>query len=78
MYFWMNGAMHEPHYSHSRIILSKMMAFITILDDFIDTYSTTEESMQLAKAIFRSDHLSPMHIQTFVLDFLSIFLMLIL
>ena len=55
MYFWMNGACHEPQYSHSRIILAKMMGFITILDDFIDTYATTEESMQLAEAVFRSD-----------------------
>ena len=55
MYFWMNGACHEPQYSHSRIILAKMTGFITILDDFIDTYATTEESMQLAEAVFRSD-----------------------
>ncbi|RLN03574.1 (S)-beta-macrocarpene synthase-like [Panicum miliaceum] len=53
MYFWMNGACHEPQYSHSRIILAKMMGFITILDDFIDTYATTEESVQLAEAVFR-------------------------
>ncbi|RLM60913.1 (S)-beta-macrocarpene synthase-like [Panicum miliaceum] len=55
MYFWMNGACHEPQYSHSRIILAKMMGFITILDDFIDTYATTEESTQLAEAVFRWD-----------------------
>jgi (S)-beta-macrocarpene synthase len=53
MYFWMNGACHEPKYSHSRIILAKMMGFITILDDFIDTHATTEESMKLGEAIFR-------------------------
>jgi hypothetical protein len=33
MYFWMNGAMHEPQFSHSRIVLAKMIAFITIIDD---------------------------------------------
>ncbi|GJN39574.1 hypothetical protein PR202_gb28699 [Eleusine coracana subsp. coracana] len=77
MYFWMNGAMHEPHYSHSRIILSKMMAFITILDDFIDTYSTIEESMQLAKAIFSWDEcatsLLPEYIQDFYMYLLKTF-----
>jgi len=62
MYFWMNGACHEPQYSHSRIILAKMTGFITILDDFIDTYATTEESMQLAEAVFRSDWPSPTQI----------------
>ncbi|KAL6840795.1 hypothetical protein ACP4OV_029321 [Aristida adscensionis] len=55
MYFWMNGACHEPQYSHSRIILAKVIAFITIIDDIIDTYATTEESMQFAEAIFRWD-----------------------
>jgi hypothetical protein len=32
-----------------------MTGFITIIDDFIDTHATTEESMKLGKAIFRSD-----------------------
>jgi hypothetical protein len=56
MYFWMNGACHEPKYSHSRIVLAKMMGFITIIDDFIDTHATTEESMKLGEAILRSDY----------------------
>ncbi|KAL5220784.1 hypothetical protein ABZP36_025497 [Zizania latifolia] len=55
MYFWMNGALFEPQYSHSRIILTKMTALMTIIDDIFDTYGTTEESMQLAKAINRWD-----------------------
>ncbi|KAG8045381.1 hypothetical protein GUJ93_ZPchr0008g12602 [Zizania palustris] len=55
MYFWMNGALFEPRYSHSRIILTKMTALMTIIDDVFDTYGTTEESMQLAKAINRWD-----------------------
>ena len=57
MYFWMNGACYEPQYSHSRLILTKMTAFMTILDDIFDTYGTTEESMQLAEAIDRSKSL---------------------
>lgn len=53
MHFWMTGACPEPKYSLSRVILTKMTGFITILDDTIDTYSTTEESKLLAKAIDR-------------------------
>ncbi|KAF0897642.1 hypothetical protein E2562_000365, partial [Oryza meyeriana var. granulata] len=52
MHFWMTGACSEPHYSLSRMILTKMTAFITILDDIFDTYGTTEESMMLAEAIY--------------------------
>uniref|UniRef100_A0A0E0MVS6 Terpene synthase n=1 Tax=Oryza rufipogon TaxID=4529 RepID=A0A0E0MVS6_ORYRU len=55
MYFWMNGALYEPHYSHSRIILTRVTAFMTIIDDIFDTYGTTEESMLLAEAINRWD-----------------------
>ena len=51
MHFWMAGACSELKYSLSRVILTKMTAFITILDDIIDTYSTTEEGKLLAKAI---------------------------
>ncbi|WVZ94928.1 hypothetical protein U9M48_040755 [Paspalum notatum var. saurae] len=53
MHFWMAGACSEPKYSVSRVILTKMTAYITILDDIIDTYSTTEEGVLLAKAICR-------------------------
>ncbi|RCV29877.1 hypothetical protein SETIT_6G048500v2 [Setaria italica] len=77
MYFWMNGACHEPQYSHSRIILAKIMGFITILDDFIDTYATTEESMQLGEAIFRWDKnattLLPEYTRDFYLYLLNTF-----
>ncbi|KAK1664700.1 hypothetical protein QYE76_052859 [Lolium multiflorum] len=77
MYFWMNGACYEPQYSHSRIILTKMTAFMTILDDIFDTYGTTEESMQLAEAINRWDEsateLLPSYIKSFYLYLLKTF-----
>ncbi|KAM0837933.1 hypothetical protein ACQ4PT_061319 [Festuca glaucescens] len=77
MYFWMNGACYEPQYSHSRIILTKMTAVMTILDDIFDTYGTTEESMQLAEAINRWDEsateLLPSYIKTFYLYLLKTF-----
>jgi hypothetical protein len=53
MHFWMTGACSEPKYSLSRVILAKMTAYITILDDIMDTYSTTEEGSMLAEAMYR-------------------------
>ena len=53
MHFWMTGACSEPQYSLTRVITTKMTAYITILDDIMDTYSTTEEAMLLAEAIYR-------------------------
>jgi hypothetical protein len=55
----MNGACYRPQYSHSRIILTKITAFMSILDDIFDTYGTTEESMKLQEAINRSRSLFP-------------------
>jgi beta-farnesene synthase len=49
----MTGACFEQQYSLARVITTKMTACITILDDIMDTYSTTEEAMLLAEAIYR-------------------------
>ncbi|PUZ50279.1 hypothetical protein GQ55_6G046300 [Panicum hallii var. hallii] len=77
MHFWMAGACSEPKYSLSRVILTKMTAFITILDDIVDTYSTTEEGMLLAKAIYRCNEdateLLPDYMKDFYLFLLKTF-----
>ncbi|XP_020189798.2 beta-sesquiphellandrene synthase-like [Aegilops tauschii subsp. strangulata] len=54
-YFWINGTSYNRKYSYSRIIATKITAFMTIIDDILDTYGSTEESMQLAEAINRWD-----------------------
>ncbi|CAM0912970.1 unnamed protein product [Alopecurus aequalis] len=77
VYFWMNGACYKPQYSHSRIILTKITAFITILDDIFDTYGSTEESMKLQEAITRWDEsavdLLPNYMKDFYLYLLQTF-----
>ncbi|CAL4941825.1 unnamed protein product [Urochloa decumbens] len=42
-YFWMLGAYYEPSYSRARAILTIVLATIVILDDFYDSYATSEE-----------------------------------
>uniref|UniRef100_M8B2L9 (+)-delta-cadinene synthase isozyme C2 n=1 Tax=Aegilops tauschii TaxID=37682 RepID=M8B2L9_AEGTA len=77
VYFWMNGACYKPQYSHSRIILTKITAFITIVDDIFDTYGSTKESMQLQEAIKRWDEsavaLLPKYMKNFYLYLLETF-----
>ncbi|XP_062191002.1 (S)-beta-macrocarpene synthase-like isoform X1 [Phragmites australis] len=77
VYFWMSGGCYNPQYSHSRIILTKIVAFITILDDTLDTYATTHESMLLAEAIDRWDEgaisLLPGYMKDFYLYLLKTF-----
>jgi (S)-beta-macrocarpene synthase len=53
LYLWMNNACYYPTHSLSRIVLTKITAIVTILDDIFDTYGTSEECMQIAEAIYR-------------------------
>ncbi|KAL6659361.1 hypothetical protein ACP70R_003401 [Stipagrostis hirtigluma subsp. patula] len=77
MHFWMTGACSAPKYSLSRVLLTKMTACITILDDIMDTYSTSEEGMLLAEAIYRweenATELLPEYMKDFYLYLLKTF-----
>jgi len=43
MHFWMLGVVHEPRQSYARIALTKCFKLVSLMDDFCDNYSTTEE-----------------------------------
>ncbi|KAJ1267460.1 hypothetical protein BS78_07G057800 [Paspalum vaginatum] len=77
MHFWMTGARPNPEHSVSRVIATKAAAYITIIDDIMDTYSTTEEAMQLAEAIYRCEEnaaeLLPEYMKDFYLYLLKTF-----
>jgi hypothetical protein len=53
MHFWMMGVCYEPHYSYSRIMLTKLITLASLFDDFYDNYSTTEESKVFTAALER-------------------------
>ncbi|RCV30114.1 hypothetical protein SETIT_6G068300v2 [Setaria italica] len=55
MYFWMMGVVYEPYYSYSRIMLTKLVMSVSLLDDLYDNYSTTEESQIFTTAMERWD-----------------------
>ncbi|KAL8193838.1 hypothetical protein R6Q57_026080 [Mikania cordata] len=50
-YFWIVCVYFEPQYSRSRIFLTKVIAFATILDDTYDAYGTYEELDVFTKAV---------------------------
>lgn len=54
-YCWLMVIRHEPNCSRARLIANKLLNFITILDDFYDSYGTLEESRLLTDAIQRHD-----------------------
>ncbi|CAN6203433.1 unnamed protein product [Urochloa humidicola] len=43
MHFWMLGVVYEPNHSYSRIVLTKFLKLVSLMDDFCDNYSTTKE-----------------------------------
>ncbi|XP_057962434.1 (-)-germacrene D synthase-like isoform X1 [Malania oleifera] len=54
-YFWAVGAYYEPHFSLARLILTKAIAFASILDDTYDAYGTIDELQLYTHAIQRWD-----------------------
>ncbi|XP_072973526.1 alpha-humulene synthase-like [Typha angustifolia] len=55
LYFWIVGVRFEPHYSRSRLMTTKVLGLLSILDDTYDVYATLEECRQLTDAIQRWD-----------------------
>ena len=53
-YFWIAGVYFEPCYSRGRIILTKVLAIVSILDDIYHVYGSPEECEQFTKCIERS------------------------
>ncbi|KAL6269817.1 hypothetical protein ACE6H2_026728 [Prunus campanulata] len=55
LYFWAMAIYFEPHYSAARIIVSKIIAVGTVMDDIYDAYGTFEELEIFTEAIMRWD-----------------------
>jgi hypothetical protein len=53
MYFWMTVIVYEPYYSYSRIMLTKLVLYMALMDDIYDNYSTTDESNIFTTALKR-------------------------
>ncbi|CAL4997512.1 unnamed protein product [Urochloa decumbens] len=69
MYFWMTAIVFEPFYSYSRIMLTKLVLYMALLDDIYDNYSTTEESNIFTTALERWDEKAAEHIPAYLREF---------
>jgi len=54
-YFWSLGVHFEPQYSQGRLLLTKMIAFTSVMDDMFDAYGTFEELQLFTDVIKRFD-----------------------
>ena len=52
-YFFALGAYVEPQYSQARVMLGKIIAMISIVDDTFDSYGTVEELQIFTSVIER-------------------------
>ncbi|XP_077249835.1 beta-cubebene synthase-like isoform X2 [Tasmannia lanceolata] len=55
LYFWILGVYFEPEYSGGRMIMTKIISFISVMDDIYDVYGTLEELQLLTHTIERWD-----------------------
>ncbi|OIT20040.1 PREDICTED: (-)-camphene/tricyclene synthase, chloroplastic-like [Nicotiana attenuata] len=54
-FFWTVGLLFEPQYRYCRRMLTKVIAFIVVLDDIYDVYGTLEELEIFTDAVERWD-----------------------
>ena len=52
-FFWSCTVHYEENYGHARMILSKLFALASLLDDTFDMHATLEEGRKLNEAIQR-------------------------
>ncbi|XP_077213707.1 beta-cubebene synthase-like isoform X2 [Tasmannia lanceolata] len=55
LYFWMMGVYFEPQYGRGRMILTKIVLFVNLMDDTYDVYGTWDELQLLTNVMQRWD-----------------------
>ncbi|KAL5764744.1 hypothetical protein ACOSQ2_017358 [Xanthoceras sorbifolium] len=59
LYFWSVAIYHEPCYSRARLIFTKVLKMMSVLDDTYDSYGTLEELKLFTDALQRWDKSAP-------------------
>ncbi|KAH7652866.1 Germacradienol synthase protein [Dioscorea alata] len=53
LYFWILGVYFEPHYSRGRMMMAKVIAMLSLMDDTYDSYGIMAELQHFTDAIQR-------------------------
>ncbi|KAA3464753.1 putative terpene synthase 6 isoform X2 [Gossypium australe] len=53
VYTWINSLFYEPRYTQWRIIISKLLVLISVVDDTFDAYGTPQELQRFVDALKR-------------------------
>lgn len=54
-YFWATGTYYQPRYSRGRVMLTKIIKMLSLIDDTFDAYGTIEELEAFTMAVQRWD-----------------------
>ncbi|ONK72264.1 uncharacterized protein A4U43_C04F17540 [Asparagus officinalis] len=76
-YFWILGVHFEPQFSEGRILLTKIIALTSVMDDIFDAYGTLEELHQFNDAIQRWDVQDVSKMPEYMIIYLHSFMSLI-
>ncbi|XP_042425872.1 alpha-humulene synthase-like [Zingiber officinale] len=68
-YYWIVAVYFEPQYSRARLITSKVISLMSIMDDIYDNYSTLGESRLLTEAIERWEPQAVDQVPEYLKDF---------
>lgn len=60
-FLWSTSVHFEPEYSSVRILLAKIIACLTLVDDSYDAYGTHDELRTFTEAIQRFDLKNPLN-----------------
>lgn len=76
-YFWSLGVHFEPQYSCGRILLTKLIALASVMDDMFDAYGTLEELRLFTDVVQRWDHEDVGHLPEYMIVYLTSFVSVI-
>nr|UIC71710.1 TPS [Amomum dealbatum] len=68
-YYWILNVFFEPQYSHARLISTKVISLLSLMDDIYDNYSTLQESQLLTAAIQRWEPRAVDEVPEYLKDF---------
>ncbi|KAJ4724506.1 Terpene synthase [Melia azedarach] len=66
IYFWAVAEYFEPCYSHARLMNTKILVLLTLIDDTFDAYGTFEELQKFTDAVQRWDNNAAIQLPTYM------------
>lgn len=70
-HFWCNGIVSDPEYSDFRIMTTKVISLVTIIDDMYDVYGSLDELELFTDFVERFVFMAPSYNTNYLLAYLG-------